>query len=435
MTTIQELTAQLSQTEEIEKRKELAQQIIDLFRKQETIWAAFCPATKHYFLAQEENQITAYLFSTEQACLDFKEQMRKRHIMLEVLKNEAEHRMFLFAELFRCGVMQIVLDSAENYFAIPLPMLMPIPDYSKMPLVHRPVLNPTVTGKLLLLMQDMRWGRADGNTELDALQEIYHSPFLHPFRQATETDPEAPGIYQMPDGGSLFMVFTDLHSLKAANPTDYPAARIVRFADMHRLLTENPDKTGIIINPGSGAPMLLDLQLLELTQKAAEGDLSEVTVRSMNADSGKIIVTKPEMPNQDLMNHITEYIQDKDVINRVWLRTIRKEEEIRPHYLIIIDWKPGIEKEQRKAIRNEISDAALPFARGLHLEYVSYHNENGKNWTGSSEPFYDVTPAQEAPAPEVKQEETPVQEQPPQEQPKKEQPKKKGFFSALFGKK
>jgi len=427
MTTIQELTAKLGQTEDMKERETLAEQLINLIRKQDTIWAAFCPATKHYFLAQEENQITAYLFSEEEICREFTEQMRKRHILLEVLKNEEQHRMFLFAELFRCGVTQIVLDSAENYFAVPLAALMPIPDYSKLPLVQRPVLNPTVTGKLLLLMQDMRWGRADGNTELDALQEIYHSAFLHPFKAGENGEPDQAGIYHMPDGGELFMIFTDLYSLKQANPTEYAHAKIVRFADLHQMLEENPDKIGIIINPSSGAPMLLDMQLLELTQKSAEGDLSEVTVRSMNEDSGKVIVTKPEMPNQDMTNHITDYVKDKEFVKRIWLRTIRKEEEIRPHYLIIIDWMDGIEKEQRKQVRREISEVALPFARGLHIEYVSYHYDHGKAWTGSSEPFYVTENYEEAIAvPEEKSIE---------ETPKKEVPKKKGLFSGLFGKK
>ena len=292
MTTIQELTVKLSQTADPKERETLGNQIISGMKEQETLWAAFCPATKHYFLAQEENQLTAYLFSAEETCQAFVNEMRRRHIILEVLANKKEHRMFLFAELFRCGITQIVIDSAEDYFAVSLNALMPIPDYSQLPLVQRPVLNPVVTGKLLLLMQDMRWGRADGNTELDALQEIYHSPFLHPFKPGENGAPDENGVYQLPDnGGSLFMIFTDMYSLKSAEPKEYPAAKIVRFADLHKMLTDNPDKMGIIINPGSGAPMLLDMQLLELTQKSAEGDLSEVTVRSMNKDSGKIIVT------------------------------------------------------------------------------------------------------------------------------------------------
>ncbi|MBE6876868.1 MAG: SseB family protein, partial [Ruminococcus sp.] len=296
MSTIQELAVKLSQTAEPSERDNLAGQIIQLLKTQQTVWSAFCPATKHYFLAQEEKQITAYVFSTEETCRAFTEALRKRHILLEVLKNEQEHRMFLFAELFRCGVTQVVIDSAEDYYAVPLSELIPIPDYSKLPLVQRPVLNPTVTGKMLLLTQDMRWGRADGNTELDALQEIYHSPFLHPFRKEEASGTEIPGIYSLPDnGGSLFMIFSDLYSLKQANPNDYPHAKIVRFADLHKMLADNPDKLGIIINPGSGAPMLLDMQLLELTQKSAEGDLADITVKSMNENSGKIIVTKPEM--------------------------------------------------------------------------------------------------------------------------------------------
>ncbi|MBR0485954.1 MAG: enhanced serine sensitivity protein SseB C-terminal domain-containing protein [Oscillospiraceae bacterium] len=432
ISTIQELTVKLSQTVEPAERKRLSEQIIGQIKNQETVWMAFCPATKHYFLAKEENQITAYLFSTEETCRAFAEALRKRHIMLEVLKNAQEHRTYLFAELFRCGVTQIVIDSAEDYYAVPLRELIPIPDYSKLPLVQRPVLNPTVTGKMLLLTQDIRWGRADGNTELDTLQEIYHSPFLHPFRKSEEDGTEESAVYSLPDnGGSLFMIFTDLYSLKTANPQNYPSAKIVRFADLHKMLTDNPDKMGIIINPGSGAPMLLDMQLLELTQKSAEGDLADVSVRSMNENSGKVIVTKPEMPNQDLIYHLTEYFQENSAVRRAWLRTIRKEEEIRPHYLLILDWADGIEKPERKEIRLKISQIALPFARGLHIEYVSYHYDHGKAWTGTSEPFYEA----EATAPEtVPQTEASAPAEPPKTL-QKPVTKKKGLFSSLFSKK
>ncbi|MBR1555406.1 MAG: enhanced serine sensitivity protein SseB C-terminal domain-containing protein [Oscillospiraceae bacterium] len=434
MSTIQELTVKLSQTAEPNEREELSGQIVNQLKNQETIWAAFCPATKHYFLAQEDNQLTAYLFSTEETCRAFTDALRKRHIMLEVLKNEQEHRMYLFAELFRCGVVQVVIDSAEDYYAVSLDALIPIPDYSKLPLVQRPVLNPVVTGKMLLLTQDIRWGRADGNTELDALQEIYHSPFLHPFRK-NEDGSEESAIYQLPDnGGSLFMIFTDLYSLKQASPTDYPNAKIVRFADLHKMPTDNPDKMGIIINPSSGAPMLLDMQLLELTQKSAEGDLSEVSVRSMNENSGKTIVTKPEIPNHDMENHLTEYFQENAVIKRAWLRTIRKEEEIRPHYLVILDWMDGIEKEERKDIRRKLSQIALPFARGLHIDYVSYHYDHGKAWTGSSEPFYESEFSEpQISAPE--EDSAPASAEPENTPPKKPVTKKKGLFSSLFSKK
>ena len=66
----------------------------------------------------------------------------------------------------------------------------------------------------------------------------------------------------------------------------------------------------------------------------------------------------------------------------------------------------------------------MPFARGLHIEYVSYHYDHGKAWTGSSEPFYAAEIPEE---PKTSAEET--------AEPQKEPPKKKGLFSGLFGKK
>ncbi|MDE5754788.1 MAG: SseB family protein, partial [Oscillospiraceae bacterium] len=298
METIQELIAQLNQaTEESQdsQRITLTEQLMTAVKNQEKLWAAFCPATKHYFLAQEHQQITAYLFSEEAYYENFLIEMRKKHIILERMENLKKHRMFLFAELYRCGVTQVAIDSEENHAIISLRSLIPIPDYSKLPLVQRPVLNPTVTGKILCLMQDVRYGRADGNTELNVLQEIYHSAFFHPVKAASGDQPEENGIYQLPDGQKFFMIFTDLYSLKQFHPENYTQAKIVRFADLKKMLAEQTEIKTIIINPGSGTPMLLDAQLLEVAEKSASGLLEEMPVRTMNENAGKVVITKPEL--------------------------------------------------------------------------------------------------------------------------------------------
>lgn len=382
METIQKLIAQLNQaTEESQasQRITLTEQLVTAVKNQEQLWAAFCPATKHYFLAQEHQQITAYLFSEEAYYENFLIEMRKKHIILERIENPKKHRMFLFAELYRCGVTQVAIDSEENHAIISLRSLIPIPDYSKLPLVQRPVLNPTVTGKILCLMQDVSYGRADGNTELNVLQEIYHSAFFHPVEN---------GIYQLPDGQKFFMIFTDLYSLKQFHLKKDTQAEIVRFADLQKMLAEQTEIKTIIINPGSGTPMLLDAQLLEVAEKSASGILEEISVRTMNENAGKVVITKPELTPVGMIDQICSVLQKTDLVQAAYLRNIRREEEIRPHYLIILDWNGAVPKEEKSQIRKEIATAAMPYARGLDIEYVSYDSVVGKEWTGNAEPIY-----------------------------------------------
>lgn len=390
MSKIQELIAQLNQTTEESERVSFTEQLVSLLKTQEQLWGAFCPATKHYFLAQEQNQITAYIFSEQEYFEAFSMEMRKKHMILDVIENKAKHRMFLFAELYRCGVTQIVINSEQEHAMIHLHSLIPVPDYSKLPLVQRPVLNPTVTGKILCLMQDVRFGRADGNMELDVLQEIYHSAFFQPVKLATEQAPEETGIYQLPDGKQLFMIFTDLYSLKQASPEAYPAAKIARFGDLQQLLATHPEITGIIINPGSGSAMLLDAQLLEIAEKSASGILDNIVVRNMNENAGKVVITKPEITPHDMIQHINDILKENAVVKTAYLRNIRREEDIRPHYLIILDWNDTATKEEKSEIQKKIAEAVLPYARGLDIEYISYDSAVGKEWTGSAEPFYET---------------------------------------------
>ncbi|MDE6088475.1 MAG: enhanced serine sensitivity protein SseB, partial [Oscillospiraceae bacterium] len=240
----------------------------------------------------------------------------------------------------------------------------------------------------LCLMQDVRFNRADGNTELNVLQEIYHSPFLHPVCSATEDKPEENGIYQFPDGQKLFMLFTDLYSLKQFDPKDYPQVKIVRFADMQGMLKERPDVMAIIINPGSGAPMLLDSQLLEAAEKSASGILENTHIRNMNENAGKVVITKPELTPVSMIDHICSVLKETDLVRTAYLRNIRRDEEIRSHYLVILDWNGAVSKEEKAQVRREIAEAAMPYARGLDIEYLSYDSAVGKEWTGNAEPIY-----------------------------------------------
>lgn len=430
MATIQELIHQLNQATEESQRTDFTQQIVSAIRNQEQLWTAFCPATKHYFLAQEHQQITAYVFSEESYYENFTFEMRKKHIILEKLENPQKQRLFLLAELYRCGVTQIAVDSEEELIMIPLRMLMPIPDYSNLPLVQRPVLNPTVTGKILCLMQDVRFNRADGNTELDVLQEIYHSAFLHPIRSATQDQPEQAGIYQFPDGQKLFMLFTDLYSLKQFNPKDYPQVKTARFADMQNMLREHPDVMAIIINPGSGAPMLLDTQLLEVAEKSASGILEHANIRNMNENAGKVVITKPELTPVGMIDQICAVLKETELVRTAYLRNIRREEEIRPHYLIILDWNGSVTKEEKAQIRRKIAEEAMPYARGLDIEYISYDSAVGKEWTGNAEPIFELEPAEKSGESEESRESEKSEKSGKDGNTKK---KKKGFL--FFGKK
>ncbi|MDE5883601.1 MAG: enhanced serine sensitivity protein SseB [Oscillospiraceae bacterium] len=427
MATIQELITKLNQTTEESQRTEFTEQLVSSIKNQEQLWAAFCPATKHYFLAQEHQQITAYVFSEESYYENFTFEMRKKHILLEKLENPKKHRMFLLAELYRCGVTQIAVDSEEEPIMMPLQMLVSVPDYSKLPLVQRPVLNPTVTGKILCLMQDVRFNRADGNTELDVLREIYHSPFLHPIHSATEDKPEENGIYQFPNGQKLFMLFTDLYSLKQFDPKDYPQVKIVRFADMQEMLKERPDVMAIIINPGSGAPMLLDSQLLEVAEKSASGILENTHIRNMNENAGKVVITKPELTPVSMIDHICTVLKETDFVKTAYLRNIRRDEEIRPHYLVILDWNGAVSKEEKAQVRRKIAEAAMPYARGLDIEYLSYDSAVGKEWTGNAEPIYELERS------ETFSEETTGKDTTKEKATEKAKTKKKGFL--FFGKK
>ncbi|MDE6657786.1 MAG: enhanced serine sensitivity protein SseB C-terminal domain-containing protein, partial [Oscillospiraceae bacterium] len=135
---------------------------------------------------------------------------------------------------------------------------------------------------------------------------------------------------------------------------------------------------------------LLDAQLLEIAEKSASGILDNIVVRTMNQNAGKVVITKPEVEPSDMITHVSEILKENDFVKTAYLRNIRREEEIRPHYLIILDWNRSITKQQKDQICEKITKSAFPYAHGLDIEYISYDSAVGKEWTGNAEPFYKM---------------------------------------------
>lgn len=65
-------------------------------------------------------------------------------IQVTYLENEAAERMNLFGDLYRSGFETLIIDDGQQFLGMSLFDLIEKPDFSGIPEINRPVMNPTL---------------------------------------------------------------------------------------------------------------------------------------------------------------------------------------------------------------------------------------------------------------------------------------------------
>lgn len=360
-----------NQKQEVEERT--AEAVIEALRTQETLFAAWFPKSNHYFMTMEFGQPCTVLFSDREIFERFAVHCKEQGIRTAAIQNPVKERVLLFADLWRCGFTRVMVDFEPLYLNISLFDLFTPPDYSNVPLIQRPVISPQMTGYVLRMVQDMETGQAHGNTELQMLSELYHSPFFSPVEPQT-------GRYLIGTSKDkrFAMLFTDRREWAATMKAFVP--KIVRYADIKQLLEKECD--GVILNPGTGAQLYLDAQLLETAEKVATGETEHLTPRAMQ--EMKVTISDPEPQPSELIHSITAILQKYSGVKTAWLRSITKSDNLHAGYLLVYACTP--ETDQSKLFR-ELKDVAMPMTDGKNLEYMAFEELPDPSWAGNT-PFY-----------------------------------------------
>lgn len=382
MPTIQELITTLHRDTAPEAAEAQLRAIIEAVRTQDTLLAAFHSPTRHYFIVREFGQRTAVLFSNRDSFERFAERCKEQGMFTAAVESSRENRMLLFADLWRCGFTRVILDFAPEFVNLHLGDFYPLPDVSGLPMAQRPVLDPGMTGELLWLAQQMYAGKADGAMELEALRAVYHAPFLMPVKPQPEKGRAA---FEIPvwekDGKRCCRLFTDRREWAASGLlTDHQHA-IVRVGELKRLLREGFDR--LVINPGTGAELTLDAQLLDAAEQAAMGQTEQFTLHSMQTDGVKVTVTDPEEIPESLRKAFVGVLQNHPEVTAAYLRILKRDNALRPCWLLLFQ---RTEDRGEKAFCQELADAAQPYFGSYDLECAAY--EKARALAGNARPFY-----------------------------------------------
>lgn len=391
METIQDLIGKLGETPSPEALAQIEKQ----FLSQETIWAAYFPRTRNFYLHQENGQSTAYVFSEKQYYDQFEDFMKKQGIEVVCSSNPKEYRSVMLADMYRSGFTMLILDNNFHPHAMLLENLMG--DDKQAFEQKQLVLNRDLVAKINFCFQKIAAEKATSNTGLEMFQAVYDAKYLLPVdvsgMKNVETNPETGEIrysgggkleipaLQAKDGKHFFPLFTDIFEIQRYDKEHKFSAQIIRFTEAKKLI-ERVD--GIVVNP-MGANLRLDKELVQSIVDNAGKPLPPKAERRMSGSKSTGIYF--ETPDVDAVENMLDILCDAlpeiSAVNAVYIRQARRSGETRPYYLFVVD----AEGEQSE-IYKKIAELAIPQAQGFNLEFTNFDGEFGKQAVGICKPFY-----------------------------------------------
>ena len=381
MSSIQELITNFYQSDE-EHSEESAQAVIDAFLQKDTLMIARMPETKQFFISMESGQQTAIFFSGRDTFEKFAVYCQKGGFRVDAVEYTKDKQPLLFAELWRCGFTRIMIDFLPSFLNISLFDVFTPPDYSSKPLFYRPVIAPRMTGKILYLMQQIQTGKADGKLELDALTELYHSPFYTGAIPLNINGKRAMQIsgHENADGTKTLFLFTDMKEYATVSHPAGELPSIAWYPDIQAVMNQGIQTA--VINSGSTAPLTLDMQLLKVAEQSATGQTEDFTFTSMeNAKLSRI--TDIENPPQDLLKALSAELSNHQQIKSAYLRMIQTGEKLRPSYFLILEAPTAM-----KAISRMLYQTAQTYLQGHDFECTALEKPEISQLVGKSKPFY-----------------------------------------------
>ncbi len=353
--------------------------IIQTLLTQDKLLVGWFPPTKHYFIVREFGQQTAVLFSNRDSFERFASRCKEQGVYAAAIENTRENRTALLIDLWRCGFTRVLVDYAPEYVNLSLADLCEFPNLSEIPLAERAVLNPEMTGSILWLMQQIHSGKADGGMELEMLNRLYHAAFVMP------VIPKGGDAYELLEtkrgDKRTVCLFTDHREWAAAGRKPEYAPAIVRYAELGGVLKAGYEQ--LVINPDTGAELVLDAQLLAAAEKAATGETEDLTIQSMQERGEKITVTDPESIPDELRQALTAVLQNHTEVETAYLRVLKAENSLRPNWLLISD---RTEDRGEKAFHKDLIAAVMPYLGAYGLQCAALAKV--PNWVGNAKPFY-----------------------------------------------
>lgn len=393
METIQQLIKKFDSI----KDKQVYSEIIERIKTEELLWVSYMPYTNNYYLDFENSKPTGYIFTEKQYYDKYQDYMMQQQIFVKPVENNKEQRMVMFGDLYRSGFEMLVIDNGQTHLVMSLFDVIDKPDFSNIPEISRPIMNPTLVCAAHHFFQGLSTKRVTRDMEAKMFKEIYNAKYLMPMdaskmnMEKTNVDNgkcviKEKSIMQFPlitnsEDKSFYPFFTDWNEFRRFDKEQKYSGNITTFKDIKYFI----DKVdGISINP-YGVNITLTKDMLNVIESVAKGLSQNMVIKEQVAKKDtKVMLGEPAEYPQKMIDEICKYLETNKNVNAAYLRLMIKDNE--QSYLIVVDFS-----DDKNEVFSGIANAGAPFSNGKYLDFVPLSSDFGKNAVENVEPFYNKT--------------------------------------------
>lgn len=390
METIQQIIKKFEAT----KDKQVYSEIIERIKTEELLWVSYMPFTNNYYLDFENGKPTCYIFTEKKYYDEYQDYMMQQQIIVKPVENNEEQRMLMFGDLYRSGFEMIVINNGQTHLVISLFDIIDKPDFSDIPEINRPIMNPTLVCAANHFFQGLNTKRVTRDMEANMFKEIYHAKYLMPLdaskmnMEKTNADNgecvvKEKSMMQFPlitnsEDKSFYPFFTDWNEFRRFDKEQKFSGNIVTFEDIKYFI----DKAdGISINP-YGANITLTKDMCNVIESVAKGSPQNTVIKEHAAEKDtKVMLGEPAEYPQKMVDEICKYLKTNKNVNAAYLRLMVKDNE--QSYLIVVDFSGD-----KNEVFSGAANAGVPFSNGKYLDFVPLSSSFGKGAVENVEPFY-----------------------------------------------
>ena len=367
------------------KNAEIYTKIVREIQTTQKLWIAYSPSTNNYFLGNINGRATAYIFSERDYYDVFYVHESQKGYKVAVTENGTEHRMMLFADLYRSGFEALIIDNGQYNLIIDIFDIIKKPEMPAENKDVRLIMNPSLVRTACWFFQENEKQGAVPSQEMwqRLFSEVLRGEYIVPADtsklkvdgvksgeiKVDRNSEVAYPIIKHNDGKKYYTFFTDWNELRRFDIDAKYSAILATFNDFGRF-SEKAD--GIVINP-FGANIILTTEMLT--------EMRNIAGNFENKKS-QIMVGEPKEYPVRLVRTMSECMGEIPEINAAYLKLMVKDGN--KSYLVGVD----IESENAAKIFDSISEKALPHADNMPIDYIAYNSDFAQRVFKNSEPFY-----------------------------------------------
>lgn len=394
MSEIQNLIKKYAETQ---KRSYLTD-VIDKLKNQKKLWVAYSPITRNYHLDIFEEKPVAFIFSEEEYYNIYEEKLKAKGLTVEPYLSEASERTELFMDLYRSGFELLAIDDSQHYLIISLFDIIKKPDFSNVPEVQKPLVNPGLVVTANNFFQALKYKRPPKELrdfEEKMFIEIYNAKYLMPIDPSGfNTDPDniVDGKIIIKDKSQLriplitntedkkfFAFFTDWIEFRKFDMQKKFSGNIITFADLKFFCTQHD---GVAINP-FGFNLILNENMINIIESVAKGK-QNVNVQKITVEKDtKVKIGTPKVMPTEMIEAVSKCLEKHSEVKAAYLRLMLKDNE--ESWLLVIDFDGD-----KSALFGDIAKSALAYSKGKNIDFIKFDSTFGRNAAADTEPFYKV---------------------------------------------